>query len=165
MVEYYNRMAKSYNSARFPGVSLKAGAYWEYPNGPLREDVFLGRAALGVVVPLFEGSRSRSQARAQEQNALAASVQREQIYINFKKMFDAAKDRLVSVETEKQLAERMIDNGKRSADLTYSAYKAGSVTLFDVDDADNKLTEGKIELINLKIETLTKLAVLASLGK
>ncbi|MDR0291590.1 MAG: TolC family protein [Elusimicrobium sp.] len=165
MIEYYNRVAASYKSSLWPKVALKAGAYWEYPNGPLREDVFLGRGALSVVVPLFEGSRARSKAEEQKRYAAAASAQKEQVYNNLKKIFDGAKDRLNSIKTEKKLAERIIENNKRAVDLTYSAYKAGNVTFLEVDAADNKLTEGKINLVGLKIENLTKLAVVASLGK
>ena len=165
MIEYYNRVAASYKSSLWPKVGFKAGAYWEYPNGPLREDVFLGRGSLSVVVPLFEGSRTRSKAREQKYFADAAGAQREQIYNNLKKIFDGAKDRLNSIKTEQKLAERIIENNKRAVDLTYSAYKAGDVTFLEVDTADNKLTEGKINLVGLKIENLTKLAIVASLGK
>jgi len=165
MIEYYNRLASSYKSSLWPNVALKAGAYLEYPNGPLRESVFLGSGSLSVVVPLFEGSRTRSKAEEQRHNAAAASAQREQVFNNLKKIFDGAKDRLNSIKTEQKLAEQIIQNNKRTVDLTYSAYKAGNVTFLEVDTADNKLTEGKANLVNLKIENLTKLAVIASLGK
>jgi len=165
MAEYYNRLAKSYNSSLYPRVSFKAGAYLQYPNGPIRENVFLGQGALSLVVPLFEGSKTRSQAEQQRQNALAAEAQKRQIYNNLKKMFDGAKDRLASVQTEQKLAAQIIEDNRRALDLTYSAYKAGDVTFLEVDTADNNLTAGKIALVNLKIEELTKLAVIASLGK
>lgn len=80
-------------------------------------------------------------------------------------MFDSSKDRLASIGFEKTLAEKMIDDSKKTYSLSYSAYQAGAVTFLEVDNANFRITKSKINLVALKIENLTRLAVIASLGR
>ncbi|MGB2579603.1 outer membrane protein [Elusimicrobium simillimum] len=165
LAEYYEKIASSYTSALWPKITFKAGAYWEYPNGPVIEDVFLGRGSLSLVMPLFEGGRTRSQAKEQRAFAATAQAQKEVTYHNIKTMFDSAKDRLYSIGIERDLAGKIIKDAAKTSDLTYSSYKAGAVTFLEVDNANFRLTESQINLVDLKIENLTRLAVIASLGK
>ena len=50
MAQYYEYLADSYKSSLYPRVALQGGAYFEYPNGAIREHVFLGRAGAAVSI-------------------------------------------------------------------------------------------------------------------
>lgn len=165
MSEYYTTLSKSYTSSLYPKISLTAGAYWEYPNGPIKEHVFLGKAGASISMPLFEGSRTRSKAKEQRHMAASAQKQRESVYDNMNKIFNTAKDRVYSLGIEIKIAEQIIKDSQKVSELSYSAYNAGAVTYLEVDNANVNLSAGEIALAGLKIENLMQLAVIASLGR
>lgn len=165
LIQYYEYASSSYESALWPQINVTAGAYWEYPNGPIREHVFLGKAGASVRVPLFEGSRNRQQARAQKHSAEAARYQKEEVEEDLKALFYCAKERLSALDIEDGLTTRLIGSARQSAQLTYQAYQAGAVTFLEVDNANLALLESQIALTNLHLQRLNSLAVMDSLGK
>ena len=81
------------------------------------------------------------------------------------KLFYSTKDQLYGLQIQEQLAKDTITQTSKTAQLTYQAYKAGSVTFFDVDRANLELLESRLALTDLQIEQLNALAILDSLSK
>lgn len=165
LIQSYEYAARGYAAALWPRVGLSAGAYAQYPNGPIQEDVFLGKAGLSLRFPLFEGKKNRSQARSQEQAAEAAREQKRDTQEALKALFLSAKDSLGALDIETRLANQLADKADQSARLTYQAYNAGAVTFSEVDDANLSALQSRIMLNELNIRRLNGLAVLDSLGK
>lgn len=165
MAEYYDYLADSYRSSLYPRLSVHGGAYFEYPNGPIKEHVFLGRAGAALSIPLFEGGQSRRQSDAQRHSARAARYERQDAQNTLEKLFYSSKDRLYSLLQEERLTRRMIEDARQTAALTYQAYRAGAVTFFDVDNANLGLLESQIALSDLQTNQLNNLAVINSLSK
>ena len=165
IVKSYEYAARGYAAAVWPRVGLSAGAYAQYPNGPIQEDVFLGKAGLSLRLPLFEGKKNRSQAQAQERAADAAREQKHETQEALKALFLSAKDSLGALDIESKLAGKLADKAAESAQLTYQAYNAGAVTFLEVDDANLSALQSRIMLNELNIRRLNGLAVLDSLGK
>ena len=161
----YEYASLGYSAAVWPRVGLTGGAYWEYPNGPLQEDVFLGRAGVSVRLPLFEGGKNKQQARAQRQTAQAVQENRAELEKNLEALFYSSRDRLASLDVEEDLARQLVAAAQKSAALTYEAYKAGSVTFLEVDDANLSLLQSRIALSDLYIQRLNSLAVMDNLGR
>ena len=165
MAQYYENLAQSLNSGLYPTLAVRGGAYWEYPNGPLREDVFLGRAGAALSVPLFEGGKTRKEVSAQKNMAAAAQYQKLDIKDNLLNLFDSSKNMLFALAAQVFWTKKMIDTAQKTAALTYDAYKAGTVTFLEVDNANLALLESRISLANIYIQTLGRLAVLDNLGR
>lgn len=163
--QQYEYASRGYAAALWPRVGLTGGAYWEYPNGPLQEDVFLGRAGVSVRLPLFEGGKNKQQAQAQRQTAQAVQENRAELEKNLEALFYSSRDRLASLDVEEDLARQLVDAAQKSAALTYEAYKAGSVTFLEVDDANLSLLQSRIALSDLYIQRLNSLAVMDNLGR
>lgn len=165
MAQYYDYLAESYRSSLYPRLTLQGGAYFEYPNGPIKEHVFLGRAGAALSVPLFEGGQNRRQSDAQRHYARAARYERQDAQETLEKLFYSSKDQLYSLARQTSLTRRMIADAAQTAKLTYQAYEAGAVTFFDVDNANLSLLQSQIALSDLQAEQLNHLAVINSLGK
>ena len=165
MSQYYEYLSNSYKSSLYPRVALQGGAYFEYPNGTVREHVFLGRAGAMLSVPLFEGGKDRQQAVAQQKLAQAKLAEKQDSLEMLEKLFYSTKDQLYGLQIQEQLAKDTITQTSKTAQLTYQAYKAGSVTFFDVDRANLELLESRLALTDLQIEQLNALAILDSLSK
>lgn len=165
MAQYYEYLANSYKSSLYPRVVLQGGAYFEYPNGAIREHVFLGRAGAAVSVPLFEGGKDRQQAKAQKELARAKSYEKEDAQQTLEALFSSAKDRLYGLQVQENLLKETIKQADETARLTYQAYKAGAVTFFEVDRANLDLLESQLSLADVQVEELNQLAILNSLAK
>lgn len=163
--KYYEYMAQSLKSSLYPTLGLSGGAYWEYPNGPIKENTFVARAGLALKFPLFEGSKTKSKSQAQQSLALATQYQKAQAYDNLQKLFNSSKSLLQALDLQTKLTQKMIAASAKSAELTYQAYSAGTVTFLEVDNANLGLLESRIALSDIYIECLNRLAVLDSLGK
>jgi outer membrane protein len=164
MAQYYEQLAKSVSGALYPSIAVAGGAYFEYPDGPIKDHVFLGRAGVSVRIPLFENTGARAKAGASRLSAQAAQYQKLSAQADLENIFYASQSMLYSLDLQAALAQKMIDAGARAADLTYRAYKAGSVTFLDVDSANLSLLESKIALSSIYAQRLASLAVLDALG-
>jgi outer membrane protein TolC len=165
MAQYYEYLANSYKSSLYPRVILQGGAYFEYPNGAIREHVFLGRAGAAVSIPLFEGGKDRQQAKAQKELARAKTYEKEDAQQTLEALFASAKDRLYGLQVQENLLKDTIKQADETARLTYQAYKAGAVTFFEVDRANLDLLESQLSLADVQVEELNELAILNSLAK
>ncbi len=165
VIQAYEFAARGYAAAVWPRVGLSAGAYFQYPNGPIQEHVFLGKAGLSLRVPLFEGGKNRDKAQQQRLSAQAARAQKEEVSEAMEALFLSARDSLGALDVEMKLASRLADKAAQAASLTYEAYNAGAVTFLEVDDANLSALQSKMMLSELNIRRLNGLAVLDSLGK
>ena len=165
MVQYYEYLAESYQASLYPRIALQGGAYWEYPNGALREHVFLGRAGAALSIPLFEGGKDRRQAQAQRERSRAAGYEKQDTRETLEKLFYSAKDQLYALKVQEKLVRQTIREAQEIARLTYQAYQAGTVTFFEVDKANLTLLESRLSLADLQVAQLNQLAVLNSLSK
>ncbi len=165
MAQYYEYLANSYKASLYPRISLQGGAYFEYPNGAIREHVFLGRAGAAVSIPLFEGGKDRQQAKAQKELSRAKTYEKQDTQETLTALFLSAKDRLYGLQVQENLLKDMIKQTSETARLTYQAYKAGAVTFFEVDRANLDLLESQLSLADVQVEELNQLAILNSLGK
>ena len=165
MAQYYDYLADTYKSSLYPRVALQGGAYFEYPNGAIREHVFLGRAGAAVSVPLFEGGKDRQQAKAQKELARAKTYEKQDTQETLTALFLSAKDRLYGLQVQENLLKDTIKQTRETARLTYQAYKAGAVTFFEVDRANLDLLESQLSLADVQVEQLNQLAILNSLSK
>lgn len=165
MSKYYEYLADSYKSSLYPRVALQGGAYFEYPNGAIREHVFLGRAGAAVSIPLFEGGKDRQQAMAQKEMSRAKTYEKQDTQETLTALFLSAKDRLYGLQVQENLLKDTIKQTSETARLTYQAYKAGAVTFFEVDRANLDLLESQLSLADVQVEQLNQLAILNSLSK
>ncbi len=165
MAQYYHYLSQSYQATLYPRVSLAGGAYFEYPNGPIKEHIFVGKAAAALSLPLFEAGRSRRQAEAQQHAARAAEYEKLDAAQTLEKLFYCAKDGLYALGIEEQFIRQMITDAQKTAQLTYQAYQAGAATFFDVDRANLDLLHSQLALAGLQNRQLSQLAVMDSLGK
>lgn len=165
MSKYYEYLADSYKSSLYPRVALQGGAYFEYPNGAIREHVFLGRAGAAVSIPLFEGGKDRQQAKAQKEMSRAKTYEKQDAQETLTALFLSAKDRLYGLQVQENLLKDTIKQTSETARLTYQAYKAGAVTFFEVDRANLDLLESQLSLADVQVEQLNQLAILNSLSK
>ncbi|MDR0734527.1 MAG: TolC family protein [Elusimicrobiota bacterium] len=165
MERYYSSLARSLEAGLYPRIALSGGAYLQYPNGPVNENVFLGRAGISMRMPLYEASKTRGQSAAQKNMAEAERRRKEDLGESLRNMFFSSQGMLGALKDQARLAQGMIAAAREAAALTYEAYKAGSLTFLEVDNANLALLESQIALADIYIQTLGNMAVLDNLGR
>jgi outer membrane protein len=165
MAQYYRSLARSLEAGLYPRIALSGGAYIEYPNGPIDESVFLGRAGISMRLPLYEASKTRAQSGAQKSMAAASLYRKEDLEDSLKNMFFSARGMLGALKEQTRLTQGMIAAAREAAALTYEAYRAGAFTFLEVDNANLALLESQIMLADIYIRTLGNMAVLDNLGR
>ncbi|MDR1123514.1 MAG: TolC family protein [Elusimicrobiota bacterium] len=165
MAQYYQNLARSLEAGLYPRLALSGGAYLEYPNGPINESVFLGRAGISMRLPLYEASKTRGQSAAQKSMAAAARYQKADLGDSLKNIFFSARGMLGALKDQARLTQGVIAAAQEAAALTYEAYKAGALTFLEVDNANLALLESQIMLADIYIQTLGNMAVLDNLGR
>lgn len=165
MAGYYESIASGLISTLYPTVALNAGAYWEYPNGPIKEDVFNAKAGAGIKIPLFEGGKSRKSAASNKAQAKAALFEKQGLEQKLSKLFYSSKSSLYALGAQEAFTKDMIAASNKTAQLTYQAYKAGAVTFLEVDNANLALLESQIALADIFVQRLNSLAVMDNLGR
>ncbi len=165
MSQYYSHLAQSYRAGLYPHLSIAGGAYFEYPNGPIKEHIFVGKAGAALSLPLFEGGKNRRQAEAQQHTARAVQYEKQDVRQTLEKLFYSAQDGLYALAIEENFARQMIADAQKTAQLTYQAYQAGAATFFDVDRANLELLKSQLTLAGLQTQQLQNLAIMDSLSK
>ena len=164
-IKYYENVSLKYKSQKMPSLKARAGAYLQYPNGPVKEDILQGTASLTFSLPLFEGGSANALSKANEFESKAEQEQKEQILTTLKRDFYGAKDRVRAINVRQNISEEIVKTSRKAADLTYVSYQMGRVTFLEVQTANYELSQSKMDLIDLKIEKLANLTTLAALGK
>ncbi|MDR1926438.1 MAG: TolC family protein [Endomicrobium sp.] len=164
MQKHYENISESYNSQKWPLITFKAGGYYQYPNGPVMEGILQRNVILNFSMPLFETGGKKALSKAQEFAAQSVLAQKAQLLALLKTNFYNAKDRLSSIKRSEDLYIQMIKNNQKLAELTYISYKFGHTAFLEVQTSNFDLLQSQIYFVDLKIEKLALLVVLANLG-
>jgi len=163
--QYYEYLAQSFSAALYPRVTLSGGVYWEYPNGPLHEDVVDGRAGVALRIPIFEGGKNKQAALSKRKEKEAELLGKQDIGAEMQKLFYSSKSMLKALTVQEELTKQVSQTCSKTAQLTYEAYKAGTVTFLEVDNANLNLLEAETALADIYAKRLNSLAVMDNLGR
>ncbi len=158
-------LSKSATDGLWPRFNINAKTYLQYPNGPILETITQNTVGVSLTWSIFEGNDSRS--KAEENKFISESNEelKEQKKIDLKKDWQNIEAALANLDDQEALNEQSAAEAKDLADMTYKSYKIGSATFIEVEDANYKLLDAKIQLARTKFQKLVNLATLASLAQ
>jgi outer membrane protein TolC len=112
---------------------------------------------------LFEGNGDRNRAASYHSQELSAQARREQISRSLFCDWAKAHDQLTALNRQRELAAQAASEADELAAIAYKSYRAGSLTYLELQNANYKVLEAKLQLARVQIQLLTTEAVLASL--
>jgi outer membrane protein len=131
-----------------------------YANPTDNEDV-----ALSLTIPLWDWGERKSRIKATEASIEAANIsfddERNNIILGIRKVYR----NLINLQNQIEIARQNVTNAQLTYDLNLEKYKNGDLTGMDLNIFQNQLSEKqlsftnslisyKLELLNLKIQTL-----------
>ena len=157
--------AQSISAGRWPKVILSGRSSLDYPNGPVLESFHQNMAGISASFPLFESGRTASEARDLNSHAMSADSRREAVLRDLKRDRLKAGDQLLSLKTQREINRRASAEAEELAGLVYESYKAGRSTFIEVQSANLRELEAKVQSAKTDVQILIQLAVLSSLSK
>jgi outer membrane protein TolC len=148
----------------WPKVQVSAKSSIDYPNGPIIESINQNSFGATLNWPLFEAGASRDRANDSREQERAALLRRDQQETDFQRDWDKTTDQLVNLAEQRRLSEEAAAESDELARITFTSYQSGAVTYIEVQDANYRALEAKIQLARTKVQMLMNLAVLASLA-
>lgn len=163
--------ARSMRRMSWPDLDLRAS--WakrgpmEHAGGPSMELDDMWSASVGLMLPIFSGSRERAQAAEMDAMALAADGEHRAAALDLAADLDEARARAESARrTAALLADTVVVAQQRSLDAAWIGYEAGSVDLARVLESAHALYGEHVALLRARQEFSRACArVLAITGK
>ena len=156
--------AESARSSLYPTLLASAKASEDYPNQILAETVQQNTFSVSLSWPLFEGGRSVHQAAGELRQAAAARRRAAQAKTDLARDFRKAQDLLESLKGQRTLAAEDVRASEEAARLYYQSYQAGRINLTDVEAANVRALQAKVEAASIEAQLLQQLANLRFLA-
>jgi outer membrane protein TolC len=160
--EYAKRGA---GAGGWPKVQLSAKSSVEYPNGNQLESY--GQNMLGASFnwTFFEAGAVRKRVNEYENSRSAGLQRREQSLADLKRDWAKTMDQLSNLEDQRKLNEVSVEETGQLSQIIYKTYKTGSISFLEVENANFKALEAKIQSATTKMQMLMNFAVLANLSE
>ena len=134
---------------QYPQLTLTANMMQEAltPAGIFRAAGNAWSLASGLTAPIFDGGELTAEKRAAEHAYQASLAQYQQtIIVAFKQVADALTS-LAHDDEEVAIRNNALDNAKVSLDLMRSSYRAGSIGLLPVQNAQHALAKAQLDIV------------------
>ncbi|MCM2276717.1 MAG: TolC family protein [Oligoflexia bacterium] len=154
--------ADGHRGERWPRILLTGKSSYDTPNGPIQEWVWQNTAGVSLSLPLFEASRAASLASQKSAEALAAEKRAEQLRTDLERDWAKARLQLESAREQRELSQAAAREAAEIAELIYASYKAGRTNFLDVQSANNRVLEARVQLARIQAQILTETARLES---
>jgi outer membrane protein TolC len=147
----------------FPKLQLQAKAGWDYPNGPVLERIQQNTVSASLTMPLFEFWRTRHEAAEKSSLALSMQARMEQTEKDLQRDLYKIRDQLLALKSERDTLTNICDETTQLARLIYSAYQNGRSSFLEVQSANLKALDARVQVARNEVQILVQQAQLKSL--
>lgn len=165
LAEASRRTAKSLEGGHWPTLGVLASIAQQYPNGPIKENVTQKTFGVNLSFPLFEGGATLYAARAQKRLSESNEEKRSQTARDLLASWQKAKDDTTALRLRQTVTRRSAERAAQVARLQYDAYKDGHIRYVDVEDANLREIQSKVQAATTDVNLLIQLANLESLSE
>ncbi len=155
--------AKADAAGALPKIQLSARSYYTYPDVAVDiNPTYLYQNTVGVMasVPLFEAGKSAEKSKQDKDMAKAAHQKKEEAFENLERDYLKARDQLSQLKDQSKIDAETTAETSELSRLVYSAYKAGHITIVEVQDADLRELEAAIQAARTQAQTAIQIATL-----
>jgi outer membrane protein TolC len=152
-------------SGRWPKLQVMAKSSIDYPFGTTLESYNQNTFGVNLSMPLFESGLTTKKISENKNTSLANIERREQMKNDYFRDWNKALDQLANLDEQLKLNEVSVSETEQLSEIIFKSYKSGAVTYLEVQNANFKALEAKIQHAKLKVQMLMNLAVLANLGE
>jgi outer membrane protein len=163
--ESYRLSAEGLKANQLPKLNLFAKTSIDYPNGPILEKFNQNTIGLSLTMPIFEGSRSSSEAAEKLNLAEASEDRREQVRIDLIRDWQKSNEQLIAFRDKIDIYKNSISESEERSKLVYASYRIGRSSFLDVQSANLHALETKVQSTTNDVQILIQMAYLASISE
>lgn len=158
-----NQAADSVSAGHWPKVQVAARTSLDYPNGPNLEQVQQNTIGVTLTWSLFEAGRVSKETGEKRMLAEASDHRKGQTQIDMIRDWSDSRDQLRVLHEQQRVNSDSLRESEQIAKLTYASYKLGRTNFLDVQNANLRALNAKIQAAKTDIQVLIQLATLSSL--
>jgi len=165
LAESAQRAARSARAGLWPRVLFSARTSLDYPNGPRLESFNQNMVGVAASVALFEAGRTRRDAAQLDSQARAGDWRKEAVKQDLMRDWLKAQDQLLGLNSQQEINRQAVAEAGELAKLIYDSYRGGRSTFIEVETANLRELEARVQSAKTDSQILMQLAVLASLSE
>lgn len=156
---------KAAGAGGLPKVQLTAKASVDYPNGNQLESYNQNTVGASLNWTFFEAGATGKREKDYDNTRSSALEKREQAVADMKRDWGKTMDQLDNLAEQRKLNEVSVSETEQLSQIIYKTYKTGSISFIEVENANFKALEAKIQSAKTKVQSLMYMAVLASMAQ
>jgi outer membrane protein TolC len=164
MAQAAEASAESLASGHWPKVQLIAKSSLDYPNGPIAEQIQQNTLGAKASWSIWEANRIVKQTEEKAEQAQAQEKLAENAMIELTLAWQKAKDKLLDLENEQPVIDKMVEETTELSHVAYASYEAGRADYIEVQAANLQALEANTQAALNKAQRLIQLAMLESLS-
>jgi outer membrane protein TolC len=162
--ESAHEASEAQSSALWPRLQLQARSALIYPNGPVIDSAEQNTVAVSLSLPLFEAGFTRSLAGQRAAESLSWEFQKEQRNTDLQRDWQKGREQFQSLQGRRTVVHETVLEAGEIARLTYVSYREGKTNFLDVQAANLKQLQARVNEAQLESSILSQLALLAFLS-
>ncbi len=162
--ESFELGSESQTAKMFPTLQVSGSVTLNLPDIPNPPQFWQQAIGVSLSFPLFVGDPSPHLSAQNRDEAIAAEHREAQLKENLARDYTKAVERLKSLQGQKELATRDIDQSEEAAKLYYSSYKAGRLNFIDVQNANVQALMAKVNAARIDAQILSQIFLLESIS-
>ena len=161
--ESLDLQAKAQKAAYHPRIDVSARTSLDYPDGPVLKRINQNTLSVNLTMPLYEFSKVDHLVAQKNFEAESAKYLAQQMESDARRDFSKAKENLRSLRKQDLDAQELVKQSEKLAQLNYDAYRYGRLKFTDVQAANLRLQEAKLNLAQIHAQILMQVIVLQTL--
>ena len=157
--------AKNASTGLWPKIQLSARTSLDYPNGPKFEEFVQNSFGASVAWPFFDSGATKNRVLENNKTRDSAINRGVQAGVDLAREWEKTADRILHLKEQEKINAIALREADELASITYKAYKAGSLSYMEVQNANYRTLEAKIRMVKTKAQILANLAIIASLAE
>jgi outer membrane protein len=162
--ESLESQASSISSQRYPKVNLFARTSLDYPNGPDLSQFNQNSVGVTMSIPLFDGGEISHNVSEKQNQALALRHQVINEQRNLIESIQLLMKRIDNLTEQNEIIQKKIIESNEISELIYKSYQEGRATFIEVERANVKSREAKLNLSSNEYQITLNLIQLANIA-
>ena len=143
-------------AGHWPTLQMQAKTSLDFPNGPKLERFHQNTLSVGLSWPIFEWGRTSAAVAQKHAEQEAASYRAEQATNELVRDWTKAKSRYANLLEQGQTVNRLLHEAQNLAKLHYQTYRAGRISLLEVQTSNLRLLDTEIRKARIEAQLRTQ---------
>jgi outer membrane protein TolC len=156
LAESAKQAARSAEAGYWPSVQLQARTSLDYPNGPAIEQIHQTSVGVLLSMPLLDWRRTKGLVAQKRLQADSLYLKLGQLQTDLARDWKIALMQIKHLESQKQIAQKVVLEAEELSRLNYQIYKAGRINFTEVQTSNLRFLESRVTLTRIHADLVNQ---------